>query len=102
MGIHSDVYEFAARAGAFEGYVYRRDGLDPSSLEKWVDPLVRGYVALPVEVRSEFQPLLNGTIGRAIQSLREAVGAEHELAVKLKGLTSGELPSSPDDFSREG
>ncbi len=27
MGVYSDIYELAARAGAFEGYVYRREGL---------------------------------------------------------------------------
>jgi len=100
MGIHADVYEFAARAGAFEGYVYERSGLDPASLTMWVDHLVRGYAAVPPEVRAEFQPLLDGTIGRAIRSLGETVGEGHEIIGKLKGLVAGDLPSSPDDFTR--
>jgi hypothetical protein len=100
MGIHSDVYEFAARAGAFEGYVYERRDLDPASLAKWVDHLVKGYTSLPPQVRSEFQPLCDGTIGRAIQSLLQTIGGEHEIMRKLKGLTAGEIPSSPDDFYR--
>jgi hypothetical protein len=98
MGIHRDVYEFAARAGAFEGYVYQRSGLDPASLTEWVDHLARGYASLPPDACLDFQPLLDGTLGRAIQSLLRVIGKDHEIIKKLRGLTTGELPSSPDDF----
>jgi len=100
MSIHSDVYEFAARAGAFEGFVYQRDKIEPGSLDKWVEHLAKGYRAVPPEVRKEFQDLCDGTIGRAIQSLIPAVGEDHEIIKKLKGLIAGRIPSSPDDFSR--
>jgi hypothetical protein len=100
MGIQRDIYEFAARAGAFEGYVYERKGLDPASLKEWVDHLARGYASLPPEARSEFQSLLDGTIGRAIQSLLPMIGEEDEIIKKLRRLTAGEIPSSPDDFTR--
>lgn len=99
MGVHSDVYDFAARAGALEGYVYQRDKLDPGSLLRWVDHLVKGYQSLPPEVRKEFQDLCDGTIGRAIQSLLTVIDEGHEVIRKLKGLTVGKIPSSPDDFS---
>lgn len=101
MSIYTDVYEFAARAGAFEGFVYRRDRVDPGSLDKWVDHLVKGHRSLPPEVRKQFQNLCDGTIGRAIRSLSPAVGEDHEIIKKLKSLTEGNMPSSPDDFSRE-
>jgi len=100
MGIHSDVYEFGGRAGAFEGYTYQRDELDPGSLLKWVDHLVKGYQSLPPEVQEEIQSLCDGTIGRAIQSLLLTIDGDHEVMKKLKGLTVGRLPSSPDEFSR--
>jgi hypothetical protein len=101
MGVYSDIYEFAARAGAFEGYVYQRKDLTANSLERWVDHLVEGYKAVPAEARSEFQNLCDGTIGRAIQSLILEIGEHHELIRKLKSLIVGKLPSSPDDFSRK-
>ena len=101
MGVYSDIYEFAARAGAFEGYVYQRKGLTPDSLERWVDHLVEGYKTVPLEARKEFQGLCDGTIGRAIQSLIPAIGEDHGIIKKLKGMTVGKLPSSPDDFSRK-
>ena len=101
MGVYSDVYEFAARAGAFEGYVYQRKDLTPNSLERWVDHLAEGYNAVPPEARKEFQDLCDGTIGRAIQSLIPIIGENHEIIGKLKGMTVGKLSSSPDDFSRK-
>lgn len=101
MGDYSDVYEFAARAGAFEGYVYRRDGLEANSLERWIDHLVEGYKAVSPQARDEFQNLCDGTIGRAIQSLIPTLGEDHALIKKLKGLTVGKLPSSADDFLRK-
>jgi hypothetical protein len=101
MGVHSDIYEFAARAGAFEGYVYRREGLTAQSLKRWVDHLVDGYEAVAPDTRKEFQDLCDGTIGRAIQSLIPILGENNEIIAKLKGLIKGKLPSSPDDFSRK-
>lgn len=101
MGVYSDIYEFAARAGAFEGYVYQRKDLTADSLERWVDHLVEGYNAVPMEARKEFQGLCDGTIGRAIQSLMPTLGEEDPIMKKLKSLTVGKLPSSPDDFSRK-
>lgn len=101
MGAYSDIYEFAARAGAFEGYVYQRKDLTAHSLERWVDHLVEGYNAVPVETRKEFQGLCDGTIGRAIQSLIPTIGEDHGIIKKLKGMTRGKIPSSPDDFSRK-
>jgi len=101
MGVYSDIYEFAARAGAFEGYVYQKEKLEPGSLDRWVDHLITQYKVLPPDVRQEFQSLCDGTIGRAIRSLIPLVGETHELIGKLKTMTAGKLPSSPDDFSRE-
>jgi len=101
MGVYSDIYELAARAGAFEGYVYRREGLAANSLERWVDHLVEGYNAVAPDARNEFQGLCDGTIGRAIQSLIPTLGENNEIITKLKGMTRGRLPSSPDDFSRK-
>lgn len=100
MGVYREIYEFAARAGAFEGFVYAKDKVEPGSLKNWVSGLTNQHRALPNEVRSDFQDLCDGTLGRAIQSLIPHVGEDHELIQQLKSLVQGKLPSSPDDFSR--
>ncbi len=99
MGIYQEVYDFAAKAGALEGYVYPKEKVDLNYLPRWVDNLVNHYHSLPSEVREEFQGLCNGTIGRAIQSLLPYLGEDHEVIKKLKSVISGKLPSSPDDFT---
>jgi hypothetical protein len=100
MGIYRQLYDFASGAGAFEGYVYLKDACDPKYLPKWADNLVKQYQALPAEVRDEIQALCNGTIGRAIRSLLPYLGDDHEVIKQLRLMIKGELPLSPDDFSK--
>ena len=99
MGIYQEVYDFAAKAGALEGYVYPKEKADLNYLPQWVDNLVNHYRSLPSEVREEFQGLCNGTLGRAIQSLLPSLGKDHEVIKKLKSIMPGKLPSSPNDFT---
>ena len=94
------LYEFAARAGALEGYVYGKEKLAPDSLKNWVNSVVEQHHALPPEVRAEVQDLCDGTIGRAIRSLTLLLEEDHSLIEQLKTLVKGDLPSSPDDFFR--
>ncbi len=98
MGIYKKVYDFAAKAGSLEGYVYPREKVDTSYLPRWSDNLVEQYQGLPPEVREEFQSSCDETMGRAIRSLVPILGEDHEIVKKLKGLVKGKLPSSPDDF----
>ena len=98
MGIYHEVYDFAAKAGALEGYVYPRKEVDLSYLPKWVDHIVDQYRSLPPDVREDFQRLCDGTLGRAIQSLLPNLGEDHEVIKKLRSILSEKLPSSLDDF----
>jgi hypothetical protein len=98
MGIYQEIYDFAAKAGALEGYVYPKKEVDLSYLPKWVDHIVDQYRGLPPDVRDDFQRLCDGTLGRAIQSLLPSLGEGHEVIKKLKSILSGRLPSSLDDF----
>jgi hypothetical protein len=101
MELYRKVYDFAAKAGSLEGYVYARNKDDIGPLTPWVDHVIRDYNDIPPEVRQEFQDLCDGTVGRAIQSLLPHLGEDHEIIKKLKGLVIGDMPSSPDDFKRK-
>ena len=100
MHIFTKIYEFAASAGAFEGYVYRREGIEIESLAKWIGNLISTYGYIPPETREEFQTSLDGTLGRAIRSLIPIIGEEHEFISKLKSMVVGPLPKSADDFQK--
>jgi len=97
MDVYKLVYDFAAKAGSLEGYVYPK-GLDVKYLSPWTDHLVELYRSLPPEVKDKIQSECNETLGRTIQSLLPVLGEDHEVIKKLKSLVKGKLPSSPDDF----
>jgi hypothetical protein len=61
MHIYQEIYEFAASAGAFEGYVYRRPEaeIDFKALSNWVDNLLDAYRHLAPDVLSEFQSAIH-------------------------------------------
>ncbi|MGD8228374.1 MAG: hypothetical protein PVH82_12820 [Desulfobacteraceae bacterium] len=101
MHLYTKIYEFAASAGALEGYVYRRKELDMEALPKWVDNLLSAYKNLPSEALDPFQPSLDQTIGRAIRSLTSTLGEEHGTVIRLKSMVVGSLPDSPDDFQKK-
>jgi hypothetical protein len=96
-----NIYEFAASAGAFEGYVYRRKDVDIDALSNWVSNLKTAYGFLPREALGAIQPSIDKTFGRALRSLMAALGENHELVTMLNSMIKGPLPSSPDDFQRE-
>jgi hypothetical protein len=103
MHKYQQIYEFAASAGAFEGYVYRRskNDMDATALTNWVDNLVGAYRHLPADVVGACQSACNQTLGRAIKSLMAEFGQDHPLVGKLQTIVKGELPDSPDDFQKE-
>ena len=103
MHVHRKIYEFAASAGAFEGYVYHKklDDIDIDELLNWVGNLVRAYEDLPLDVRNRFQDSCDQTLGRAIKSLIPLLTEEHEVIRKLNLMVKGKLPESADDFQKE-
>ena len=94
------LYEFAASAGALEGFVYRRPDVEAGTIDRWVENLGKAYQVLPAEVLKEIQPSVDGTLGRAVHSIKKVLGEEHTLVRKLKSMVKGPLPSSPDDFQK--
>lgn len=102
MHIYRQIYEFAASAGAFEGYVYRRSksDMDTKTLVNWVDNLAEAYHHLPADVVKECQSACNQTLGRAIKSLVTEFGEDHPVISKLQTIVQGTLPDSADDFNK--
>ena len=100
MSIYKELYDFAASAGSFEGYVYPKD-LNFDYLPRWSGNLVRQYNALPEDVREQFQELCDATLGRAVQALLPAMGDDHEVIKNLRSMIKGEIPASPDDFEQD-
>ena len=103
MHTYQQIYEFAASAGAFEGYIYRRSrsDMDTKALVNWVDNLAEAYHHLPPDVVKKCQSACNQTLGRAIKSLVTEFDEAHPVISKLQKLVKGEMPDSPDDFNKK-
>jgi hypothetical protein len=97
-GSYREIYEFAANAGAFEGYVYIPERADYKRLSPWAENLARQFHALPPDVRDRIQPSCDMTLGRALQSLRQFLEDEDRTMVSLKSIIKGEIPLSQKDF----
>ncbi len=102
MHIYQKIYEFAASAGAFEGYVYQKtkSDIDVDTLSNWVNNLVDAYHQLPADIIGEFQSSCDQTLGRAIRSLISVSGEAQALIDRLKEMIKGELPDCADDFQK--
>ena len=102
MHEYLQIYEFAASAGAFEGYVYRRSKseMDTEALANWVDNLFDAHHHLPADVIDQCQSACDQTLGRAIKSLMAEFGEAHPVVGKLRKMVRGDLPDSPDDFNK--
>ena len=104
MHLYSKIYQFAASAGAFEGYVYKKKNSqelgDMIALSGWIDNIVAAYDHLPDEAVELFQDSCDRTLGRAILSLSPVLGEDHEFINKLKSIIKGSMPASPDDFNK--
>jgi hypothetical protein len=101
MNIHKEVYEFAASAGALEGFVFEKSQLKDTQIDNWIDNLEKQYSHLPKDVRNHFQGSINRTLGRAVQSLTACIGKDHEHVKTLKSMIKGDLPISAHDFDME-
>jgi hypothetical protein len=98
---YREVFEFAASAGALEGYLFKKSDLAAVELGDWIDNLVKQYRGFPSQIRKHFQSSLNRTIGRAVHSLVKLVGPDHHHVLSLKSMIIGEMPASSHDFGEE-
>lgn len=98
MHVYTKIYEFAASAGAFEGYVYGKKHINADELANWVQNIVAAYQHLAPDVKEKVQASLDRTLGRAVGSLNVALGEDHELAKKLRSILVNPSSKSADDF----
>ena len=65
MGEYRDVFLFAAKAGALEGYLFEREKVEP--LTNWVDNISRMYRDLPPEATRELAVDLVPVLKRVLE-----------------------------------
>ena len=80
MKEHQEVFLFAAKVGALEGYLFGREEVE--QLTNWVENISRMYHDLSPEVKRELDPVLVPVLKRTLE-YGEGV-LEPELKVKLE------------------
>ena len=98
MHVYTEIYEFSANAGAFEGFVYGKETIDTNELTEWINRILTGHKNLTPEVTDIFQPSLDRTLGRAACSIARFLGENHELVQRLKSIIIDDSVKSSDDF----
>jgi len=82
MREQQEVFLFAAKAGALEGYLFRRRKVEP--LTNWIDNVTRMYHELSPEVKKELDPVLVPVLQRTLEYGERVL--EPELKGKLEQL----------------
>jgi len=103
MHLYTQIYEFAASAGAFEGYVYHkknRDEIDMKALNVWMGHLVDAFTLLPEDALEKFRDPLDLTLNRAMASLKAVLEKDHEVLKQLRSIIRRKTNCSPDDFQK--
>ena len=82
MTEYNEIFKFAAKAGALEGYLYEREKLEP--LDNWVTNMEAMYRSLPDNVKAdikwEFDVVLRRTLAYGEKVLNK------EIETKLNNL----------------
>lgn len=82
MREQQEAFLFAAKAGALEGYLFRRRKVEP--LTNWIDNVTRMYHELSPEVKKELAPVLVPVLQRTLEYGEKVL--EPELKGKLEQL----------------
>jgi len=83
MSLHSDLFNFSAKVGCLEGYLYERENADTSTLPNWVGNIERMYWNLPDEVKRDFLEDYKHILEKIIRSA-ERILKDDEVLTKLK------------------
>ena len=79
---YNEIFKFAAKAGALEGYLYEREKLEP--LDNWVTNIEAMYRSLPdsvkADIKGEFDAVLRRTLAYGAKVLNK------EIETKLNNL----------------
>lgn len=104
MHLYTQIYEFAASAGALEGYVYQKqsqEALDLKALSNWINNLKQAYDLFIPSDREIFQSACDQTLGRAVLSLEIIFPEGHEFIKRLRSMVKVQSTQTPGDFQKQ-
>ena len=82
MGEYEELFKFAAKAGALEGYLYEREKVEP--LYNWISNIERMYASLPDNIRGDIRNELSNILTRTLTYGGKVL--EEEIRTRLNNL----------------
>jgi len=75
MELYQQIFDFAAKVGCLEGYLFEREEVDRSCLPNWVGNVRRMFLELPPEAQRSCAPSLRPIVERVLNQGRRHMNA---------------------------
>ncbi len=86
MRLNRDLFDFSAKVGCLEGYLYERKDADFSTLLNWLGNIEKMHRDLPAEVKRDFVEDYKNVLGRILASAEKILKKEDGVLIKLKSM----------------
>ena len=81
-----EIFDFAAKVGCLEGYLYHKDRVDPSYLPNWIDNINNMFLKLPNSDKEEFKEEYDKILKNILSYLKEILRENDPVIIKLKSM----------------
>lgn len=86
MGLNRDLFNFSAKVGCLEGYLYERKDANISTLPNWVGNIEKMYRSLPAEVKGDFLEDYKNILEKILESSEKILEEEEGVLTKLRSM----------------
>ncbi len=93
MGLNRDLFNFSAKVGCLEGYLYERKDGDISTLPNWVGNIEKMYQNLPEKVKRDFLEDYKLILEKILQSYEKILKKDEGVLTKLKRMIADISPN---------
>ncbi len=84
MALYRDFFDFAAKVGCLEGYLYERKDANISTMPNWVGNIERMYQDLPGEVKREVLSEYKDVLRKIVESYETIPTKDEDVLEKLR------------------
>lgn len=86
MAVYRELFDFAAKIGCLEGYLYERHNLEPAYLPNWTDNIERTHRALPEDAKKDIREPYLTVLKKVSDHCEKLLGANDPMTKKVAGM----------------
>ncbi|HBE44689.1 MAG TPA: hypothetical protein DDW17_04345 [Deltaproteobacteria bacterium] len=91
MGLYKDLFNFSAKVGCLEGYLYERKDVDLSSLPNWIGNIEKMFKKFPREIKADIYEEYVAILKKILLSAKKILDKEDKLVLRLKRMISEKI-----------